>query len=730
MSLLKNRPLACACLFIFLGALSAYLFYSGGMREFARIPLFLLAIAFIFSIFLIRRGGFLLTVLLLSLLIGYGSQALYNHRNFSDISAMDSGKIHHIEARVFEFDTAENETVCTVSVRTINERDASGTLKLTVSNSAFHPHKNDIISCDVMILEQADAYLYQRGIAAHVLTEECPRVLEKGESGALDSLSEWNSTLRTRLKTGLSEEGSALLSALLLGNREELAPSIARDFRRAGLSHMLALSGLHLSILAMSVLAFLRKLGTPQLISFPLLLIFVTFYAAISGFPLSLLRAAGMLLLSELGRLLRLSSDSITSLFASVTTIFLISPGAIVDVGLALSFLATLGILVAISVFPKQEGKVPFFKRVLRGSIFGIIATLAATMFTLLLSILVFGEISLISPISNLLISPLLHILLLLGPFALAFPSLMNPIVSFFSGITTKIVSFLSSIPGIYIGASHPLFVIITLLFSALLIFFMIDTRISRRALRYYMLSGFAVLLITLTSSHMYTANRDYMCYSRTAGTEFLILQSDRTVTVVDNGGNAYAAELIRCRLKENHITEIDTLVITRYTKQTATLIRALSERIIVHSILLCPSDTDYAVLAKQATEKCGATLIHGEKGEQTIDGDLTMTLFPAIGLTEKTDGFFMRLDFGESRICYAPAHALAIADHAAVESFTKHADLVIVGAAPSFSGVFSDKGLYPDATVIIGSVANAPETAIQKQGTVIAPRNYYMPLK
>ena len=725
----KKRPLACAALFVCLGSLTAYLFYSGGMRDLARIPLFLLAAALLPALLSIKKTGFLLSVIISSLLLGYVSQALYDRRIFSDVLSLDGGRIHQIEARVTDLDT-EDERTLTVSIRSIDQKKASGSVLLTLNDPEFLPKENEIIACRIMILERGDTYLYRQGIAARAVTAKAPHVIGKEDEGIGDRISDWNALLCNRLRRGMDEDGASMLSAILLGNREALAPSVAKDFRRTGLSHMLALSGLHLSILALMILSFLRKLGAPRPISFLTLVLFVSFYTAIAGFPLSLLRAAGMLILAELGRLLRLSSDSITSLFTSVSIIILLTPGAVADVGLALSFLATLGILTAFGMMPKKEGHISYSRRMMKRLLFGLIATLAATMFTLLLSVLVFGEISLISPISNLVVSPLLHILLLLGPFGLAFPRILSPIVSFFSGITLKIVSFLSNIPWIYIEASYPIFIFAAILFSGMLVFLLLDDRIGKKAFGYCVFAGFFVLILTLTVCHTYTASRDYALYKRTAGSEFMLFQTDRAVTVVDNGGNAYAADVIKATLQKNHITRIDTLIITRYTKQTAALIAALTDKLYVDSILLSPGNSEYALRAKEAAVSAEVDLVNGENGTHTLEGDLALTLRGNIRLSETANGFFMRLAYREKRVCYAPAHALSVVDPHAIESFTDDADLVVVGAEPSFSGVFSGKGLDPDATLVIGNIQNAEQSVIDRENTVVEPKEFRITLK
>ena len=730
MSLFKNRPLARAALLVFLGSLSAYLILIGGMPHiYVRIPLFLLATAFLLSLVFVRKAGLLLLISCFSLFVGFSSQILYGQLAFADIRALDTGRLHSIEGTIMSVDAKYSEkSICTVSVTSINGERAKGKLKLTIRSKEFLPNENDIFSCDIMLLEWADSHLYKNGVAAYAEAEECPDIKKVEKATAASILSQWRGMLDERLHRGADRESAALLSAILLGKRDNLDDSVTRDFRRTGLSHLLAISGLHLSILAVLLLNFLRRIGTPRAACFSLLFLFISVYAAIAGFPLSLLRSAGMLLLAELGRLLRLSADSVTSLFASVMIILLVSPGAVADIGLALSFLATLGILVALNFNEDKEAKCTH--QFLKKTGFAVSATLAAILFTLLLSVLVFGEISLLSPLSNLLLTPFLYVLLLIGPCILVFPTLFGPIASFFAQITLSGISFLSHIPGIYIGASHPLFVAVAILFSALLIFCLVDTHLSKTAFKRFLHFGFAVLLLTLTGCHLCATGSDYALYTRTTGHEHLLLQSNRKVTLVGNGGDSYAASIMRAALQDRYITEIDTLVITRYTKETPLLITELTGTMLVHNILLCPSTSEYAAITEATAIECGVTVSYAQNGTQEMEGELSVTLRSDIPMPNRTEGFLLRFEHEGTGICYAPASIFTVISNSAIESFTHRANLIVIGSLPTFPGKFTEDKIPQDAIVVIGDPSNAPESILQSERAVLEPQSYLFSMK
>ena len=113
--------------------------------------------------------------------------------------------------------------------------------------------------------------------------------------GLLGFFSRLGSDLSFRLREAVGGDEGALAAAMLLGDRSGLPDAAARDFSRAGVSHLLALSGLHLSAVAGAVGWLLTKLRLPKLAKTPLMSVFLLLYLAVVGFPLSAVRAAIML---------------------------------------------------------------------------------------------------------------------------------------------------------------------------------------------------------------------------------------------------------------------------------------------------------------------------------------------------------------------------------------------------------------------------------------------------
>ena len=146
-----------------------------------------------------------------------------------------------------------------------------------------------------------------------------------------------------------------MLKALLIGDKDDLDAGLKRDFRRLGISHILAISGTHFSVLLGMAAMLLRLLRLNKKQIYVLLLPLALLYMGISGFSPSVCRAGIMAMLSYLAFLLGRTRDACTALFVAVCALIACHPYAVLDVGLWLSFAATFSILILSELFSKVK---------------------------------------------------------------------------------------------------------------------------------------------------------------------------------------------------------------------------------------------------------------------------------------------------------------------------------------------------------------------------------------
>ncbi len=198
------------------------------------------------------------------------------------------------------------------------------------------------------------AYLAEQGIFAvmSVGTSLGVERLGRGGSSILRVGNVVRDRLLRRLDGALSAENAALARGLLFGDTTALSNEVSDAFRRTGLSHVLAISGMNLAILLAGVWFVLRLVGLRPAAAYPLVGVSVLVILWLVGLPVSLVRAAIMFgflalgsVLADLGFILRRSVRLSHGLAAAGLVILAIRPAALFDVGFQLSFGATAAIL-------------------------------------------------------------------------------------------------------------------------------------------------------------------------------------------------------------------------------------------------------------------------------------------------------------------------------------------------------------------------------------------------
>ena len=163
----------------------------------------------------------------------------------------------------------------------------------------------------------------------------------------------------------LGEEDSGLLSAMTLGDKAGLDTEIKELYQNAGISHVLALSGLHIASVGLALLKMLRKMGVRQSIAAALSGSLIVVYGIMTGLSTSTLRAMIMFALAIIAMIIKRTYDLLSAAALSAILIVLENPGYLFDSGFLLSF----GAIVAIGcVFPIIDALVCDFAKRLRMS--------------------------------------------------------------------------------------------------------------------------------------------------------------------------------------------------------------------------------------------------------------------------------------------------------------------------------------------------------------------------
>jgi competence protein ComEC len=283
------------------------------------------------------------------------------------------------------------------------------------------------------------AYLARRGTFATMIVEGSEGIVPLGDwsgSAVLRMGDRVRQTLLTRLGTVLTAADVALAQGLLLGDRTALSEQAETSFRRIGLMHVLAVSGLHLGILLAGAWLVLRRVGLRPTIAYPVAGCLVACALWVVGPRVSLVRAAVLFaflgvgsVLCDLGLVLRRTVRPLNGVAAAGLLIVAIRPGALFDAGFQLTVAATAAILVAMSPtfawrrWLDRTGGRPFLgRRPVRGALTLLAVSVAAQAGAAPVVAIHFGALHPLAILANLLVVPLVAVTLWAG-FLAAFVS-------------------------------------------------------------------------------------------------------------------------------------------------------------------------------------------------------------------------------------------------------------------------------------------------------------------
>lgn len=152
-------------------------------------------------------------------------------------------------------------------------------------------------------------------------------------------------SLTQRLDIFFKQPTSSLLKALILGIRKDLPEEFRDDFIKTGTAHLVAISGMNITLVAGSFFLFALWIGIPQKGSALFSLLLATGYVFISGAGIPVVRAGWMSGLFFVGLLLEREKDFLNSLFFAFFMILIFDPSALFQVGFQLSFLCVLSLI-------------------------------------------------------------------------------------------------------------------------------------------------------------------------------------------------------------------------------------------------------------------------------------------------------------------------------------------------------------------------------------------------
>ncbi|WP_367925459.1 ComEC/Rec2 family competence protein [uncultured Ruthenibacterium sp.] len=237
-------------------------------------------------------------------------------------------------------------------------------------------------------------------------------------TGVKNTMLRWQMKLKDSLYEILPSGYRELASAICIGYKSDLPDEYKDQFQQAGLSHVLVVSGLHLSAVGAICYLWMKRFFNRRLAAVISCFSILAFMGVI-GFTASVVRAGCVMILIYAGKILRRTGDTLTSMGLAALLLCIQNPFAAQDVGLLLSFSATLAVLFSSSVMERfyrrmdEQNKHPakLLIRIYQTALVTFLVTIA----TLPAIASIGGGVSLVGILCNLAVLPVVPAVVLLG---------------------------------------------------------------------------------------------------------------------------------------------------------------------------------------------------------------------------------------------------------------------------------------------------------------------------
>lgn len=360
----------------------------------------------------------------------------------------------------------------------------------------------------------------------------------------------------------LPNEEADIVATLLLG-MDKVEEETYVKFKEAGLIHLLAISGLHISILILALYSVLKRLSSHK-IAGAIALSFGVIYCFYTGMHLSTIRATLMVAFFLLGKAFDKRYDKATSLSLSAMLMLTVNPYYVLNVGFMLSFASVSGIFFLVPVLKKI---LPRYNNVLADSIRTMIAVQIIIGPILMYY---FYEIPIYSLIANLLVMPVIPLLLAVAIIALVVSYLFIDLAVILSGTVYWLIRFvlwvtdvidLLPLKSVLTGEPHLISII---LYTMLILFIMIGVKKSKVSFLTF------VLVIQVITVGFYHNDTLKMTVLDVGQGDCSIIEAYGKVIMIDGGGlvnqsgdKNVGQRVIKPFLKSQGIRKIDTLFIS-----------------------------------------------------------------------------------------------------------------------------------------------------------------------
>ncbi len=483
----------------------------------------------------------------------------------------------------------------------------------------------------------ADAFDYRSYLSRQKIFSIMPgadvQVLSTGNGWFFyETLLDIKRDARAFINESLPEPHASLLVGILLGDDNGLAADVEESFVITGTSHIIAISGFNMVILAQVLMSILRRF-TREEIAATIGVVAILIYTIFVGAGAAVVRAAVMSAVLIIAQALHRKTHLPTSLAFVALLLSVLNPYTLWDVGFQLSFAAVIGM--ATFVPPLEKGMERLLTR-LAGEKFGkkllailsdsLIVTTAAQITTLPLILYYFGRLSVVSPLVNFIIIPFQPLVLLFGVVGVLVGLLIAPIGELilsgawlFLTITVEVIEFFAELSfadtSLQMGAAPvSLFFFLLLLWSlyqstrprwAMHLFGNLNAQIPLRVMQ---VASLAAIALVVSGMSRQPDGKLHVSFLNVGNSNGVLIESPQGGIILVDGGEFPARLLSELGDKLPPRTRhIDVLVISAPISENIAALPELIDRYEVGVVLITAQSSElpeYQAILSQLSEK------------------------------------------------------------------------------------------------------------------------------
>ncbi len=406
------------------------------------------------------------------------------------------------------------------------------------------------------------------------------------------------------------EFAEVISNAVTCGDKSGIDSYLYAVYGTSGVSHILAISGLHVTMIAMCLYRLLLLLSVNKKISGYASSLAILIYAAFVGFTPSITRASFMLIAIMLAKMFMSRADSITMLFVALALLLVLNPYSLFSVSLQLSFAASLAILAIepildrISAFFKEKGEdsgkrtIKFLYSSFNALITPALLSFVTSAFSFGIVLTTFDSVSYISPLTNIVVVPIFSYALIFALIAIIVSTFCMPLAVIIAKpagyIFDLITNFSETIHKADIGklSSHVDWIIIpcalALLMVVALLFF------ERRRIKSFVIlsAAFCISIAVCGFLNSYTLRGLTIIEYGDNDSKYVFFRDDEHEIYYDFGGYSAKPETVF----KNGLTSLEKYVVTCYDDYTLKNFNLFSGKLSLTEIYLPTPEKFYEI--------------------------------------------------------------------------------------------------------------------------------------